>query len=62
MGSSKRFTFKSNTIIFTIGIVNLKALQRNPTCFQVYGINYSQQTNSSHVKKKVQEMTKVWDL
>jgi hypothetical protein len=58
-GSSKRFNIQvQHTITFTIGIVNLKALQRNPIFFQVYRTNCSKQIESSHVGKKIHEMKK----
>jgi hypothetical protein len=47
---------------FTISVVNLKARQRTPTFFQVYGTHCLEQTESSHLGKKVHEMTNVWVL
>jgi hypothetical protein len=53
-GSSKRFSLEvQHIIVFTIGVVNFKALQRTPTFFQVYGIiDYSKQTRSSHAREE----------
>jgi hypothetical protein len=40
-GSSKRFNLKvQHIIIFTISVVNLKALQRTPIFFEVYHIDW----------------------
>jgi hypothetical protein len=62
-GSSKRFNIQvQHIIIFTIDIVTLKALQRTPTFFHMYGIDYLEQIESSHIRKKIQEMTKMWVL
>jgi hypothetical protein len=62
MGPLRGLDLKSNTIVFTIGVVNFKAFQKTPTFFQVYGTNCSKQTKSSHVRKKIHGMEKMWVL
>ncbi len=60
-GSSRRFSLEiQQTIIFTICVMNLEAFQRTPIFFQVDGIDCLEQTKSSHVGKKIHEMTKMW--
>jgi hypothetical protein len=58
-GSSKRFNIQ---VQHTIGVMNLKALERTPIFFQVYGTDCSKQIKSSHIGKKIQEMKKMWVL
>jgi hypothetical protein len=44
MGSSERFNIQvQHTIVFTIGVMNLKSFQRTPTFFQMYGTDCSEQ-------------------
>jgi hypothetical protein len=63
MGSSKRFNIQvQHTIVFTITVMNLKAFQRTSIFLQVYGIDCSEQIESSHVGKKIQEIRKFWVL
>jgi hypothetical protein len=50
MGSFERFNIQvQHTIIFTMGIMNLKALQRIFTFFQVYGIDCKPNKQNFHM-------------
>lgn len=49
MGSFESFNIQVQyTIIFTMGIMNLKALQKTFTFFQVYGTNCKLNKQSLH--------------